>query len=507
MSEPVQILQVGLIPTSVPLPLQIVGTDQFDFRAPFRNELDGLHAQVGNVTIDHNTLYRWAIDEFGALVQSVDQMKLETANAVSMIQTEKLQRVDQNLALAQQIDTLFVSYDDASAKIQQEQLVRADADSALTFRLDQQIARIDGAYAEISEERTTRVSMDEALAEQITIFEAVLNDNTAQILEERTARVTEDEALALAIDELRANMGGDAESLVQVEREARAAADNALASQITTVQSNLDGNVATVNERITTEINTVTGKIEAIWEADVTVNGLIGGFKLVNDGMSVAAGFDVDQFSIGRTNADKVAPFRVIGGVTYMDDALIEKLTFTKLRDATGNFLVENGKLKAQYVEAQQAVIGVAQIDTLMLKGNAVTIPLTQVVSAPTGRLPFVADWRNPTIPREWANIQELWIDFGAIPPQAVMVQTFVNFLATGGGSNGGCVLRIVEDNVNPSMETGVSVMGGFSTSIPFAYTFQPGHGLHKYTVQARIDGTTPYVAGPRSMVILGSRK
>lgn len=82
------------------------------------------------------------------------------------------------------------------------------------------------------------------------------------------------------------------------------------------------------------------------------MNGLVGGFGIYNNGTEVQAGFDVDNFWIGRTNADKKKPFIISNGVVYIDESAIQKLTFSKLRDESGSFIVEGGKVKATYLDA-----------------------------------------------------------------------------------------------------------------------------------------------------------
>jgi hypothetical protein len=93
-----------------------------------------------------------------------------------------------------------------------------------------------------------------------------------------------------------------------------------------------------------------------LYTAKLSVNGLIGGFGVYNDGTTVQAGFDVDEFWVGKTQANKRKPFIISGGVTYIDEAAIEKLTFTKLRDASGSFIVENGKVKADYLTVTNSI-------------------------------------------------------------------------------------------------------------------------------------------------------
>lgn len=135
---------------------------------------------------------------------------------------------------------------------------------------------------------------------------------------------------------------------------------------MTTLETEVNGNIAQAMQQMRTEISVVDGKVVAIgalWTAQVNVNGLIGGFGVYNDGRIVEAGFDVDRFWIGRTGANKRKPFIIENNVTYIDEAAINKLTFSKLRDEQGTFIVENGKIKAQYLQVGTLVVNAAQSD------------------------------------------------------------------------------------------------------------------------------------------------
>lgn len=224
--------------------------------------------------------------------------------------------------------------------------------------------------------------------------------------------------------------------------------DSALAERIDSVQTSAGDNLAAFEQAITTEINTTNGKLDsigALYTAKVQANGLIGGFGVFNDGTEVQAGFDVDTFWVGRTNDDKVKPFIVVGDEVFINEAVINKLTFSKLTDESGSFIVQNGKVKAAYIEADQlevewgklknvdiqwgtirnvsidsadienesvttskidnlavtyAKIRDAAVDTLKIKGDAVTVPVGAYTS---GRID-VGDKR-------WVTVQELNIN------------------------------------------------------------------------------------------------
>lgn len=177
-----------------------------------------------------------------------------------------------------------------------------------------------------------------------------------------------DTAIATATSTLVSNAGLNAAlgsytttSALQNAYYTRAQTDSAISSASTTTQTILNNNISSAQTALQTNINTVNGKVTAIgalYTAKVSVNGLIGGFGIYNDGSTIQAGFDVNEFWIGSSQANKRKPFIISGGVTYIDDAAINKLTFTKLRDESGSVLIENGKIKADYLSVTKITGG-----------------------------------------------------------------------------------------------------------------------------------------------------
>jgi hypothetical protein len=111
-----------------------------------------------------------------------------------------------------------------------------------------------------------------------------------------------------------------------------------------------DGNVASLQSSMAAQAG-LNGELTALYTVKLSVDGLVGGYGLYNDGVTVEAGFDVDHFWVGRTQANKKKPFIIVGGETFIDQAVINKITFDKLIAADGSFIVANGKVKADYLD------------------------------------------------------------------------------------------------------------------------------------------------------------
>lgn len=267
------------------------------------------------------------------------------------------------IALRQDIDQITLNYQDLLAEIQN----RVAGDTALSLALSELQDGVTQAVAFVQEEINTRIDGDNALAQQVGVIAALNASNASAIINEATARVSADEALTTQVNALFAASGDDAAAAVLAESIARTDADSALASQITTAQSTLGSQIASVQTTLQTNINDLDGVVGAMYTARVSVNGLVGGFGLYNNGSMVEAGFEVDRFWIGRTGQDKVLPFIVDNDTVYINKARIKN----------------------------------ADIDTLKLSGQAVIVPSASTWSAVYGQgqvfdLPFTVTGLAP---------------------------------------------------------------------------------------------------------------
>lgn len=233
----------------------------------------------------------------------------------------------------------------------------------LAQSLKQDIDQITLNKLGITQELIDRAANDDALGVRITTVGAHSGETRALLQEEVLARTSANEAFVSTVNTLYAELNGNI-SAVQTTVTALTTQVDSLAQQITNVESEFNGNLAQVQQTLQTNINTVDGKVTAIgalYTVQVNVNGLVGGFGVYNTGQSVEAGFDVDRFWVGRTNANKRKPFIIENDTVYMDEAAINKLTFSKLRDEAGTFIVQNGKIKAQYLEVNTLIATAAQ--------------------------------------------------------------------------------------------------------------------------------------------------
>ena len=252
------------------------------------------------------------------------------------------------------------------------ELLTGQIDSGvLATSLKNEIARIQTISLNLATETVSRENGEVTLGQAMTAVNAGVAQTLTFISNEQASRVSGDSALATAINLVAVTSGNNLAAVQQALHAEVVVVDGRvtnLASHVDTVESAAGTNLAQAQTTLQTNINTVNGKVTAIgalYTAKVTVNGLVGGFGVYNDGTAVEAGFDVDKFWIGRTSGDKRKPFIIDGGVVYIDEAAINKLTFSKLRDESGAFIVEGGKVKADFI----SIKGLSLTDSL---GNVI---------------------------------------------------------------------------------------------------------------------------------------
>lgn len=235
--------------------------------------------------------------------------------------------------------------------------------------LKNEVARIEMNALGITQEILDRQKEDATIAAEVRTIGAESGETRALLQEEVLARTEQGSAFVSTVNTLWTEVNGNI-AAIQVQQTALVNQFQALAEQVTNLETQVGEDLAQVLQTMQTKIDIVDGKVVAIgalYTAQVNVNGLIGGFGIYNDGTTVEAGFDVDRFWIGRTGANKRKPFIIENDVVYMDEAAINSLTFSKLRDEAGTFIVDNGKIKAQYLAVDTLVARQAQSDNYVV--------------------------------------------------------------------------------------------------------------------------------------------
>ncbi|WP_313740458.1 DUF1983 domain-containing protein [Pseudomonas sp.] len=221
-------------------------------------------------------------------------------------------------------------------------------------RIESEAKRTDGLYtsvgnanAAIQDEATTRTNADSALSTRITTAQAKANEAAAAVQSEITTRANADSALGKRVDGVQSNLGDT----------------NAAVERTSTALTYLN-NVASASEVV---------------KVQITANGIryVGGFGIgiENNGGAVQSTFVVlaDRFSILSPAGDSAtAPFATIGNQTFVSEAYIRDASIGNAKIA--DVAITNAKIADAAITA--AKIGQAEVDTLRIRGNAVTVPV-----------------------------------------------------------------------------------------------------------------------------------
>lgn len=189
---------------------------------------------------------------------------------------------------------------------------------------------------DIIDDITGRIS-DGVLATSLRATLDNISMINARLNEEIFDRENGDTSFAQALIDV-SNGVAAAHSFITTAINSQVTANSAIAEQIDLVAVTLGDRVAAVVISADAWIGphaSLSGKVTnigALWTAKVTVNGLIGGFGVYNNGDTVEAGFDVDTFWIGRSGIDKVLPFVIDGGVVYINKARIKNADIDTLK-------------------------------------------------------------------------------------------------------------------------------------------------------------------------------
>jgi hypothetical protein len=335
--------------------------------------------------------------------------------------------------------------------------------------------------------------------------DSILNDLWAQvqtdmdaidtlIVNETLARVTADSAAVATINGMFAQVNANAAAILE-EQVVRADADSATALSVSTLQTTVNGHTNSIQT-----LQLVDSQIGAMYGVKLDVNGYVAGFGLYNSGSSSLFLVNADQFAIGKPGATTDLPFIVSGGVVYMKNAMIQDAAITnaKIGDeissngydffttgwgihkslpgypngvAVFHDIIARGNIEATSIQAGTIDI----IDTLMIQGNAVTVPASAVSSVTLSGT--VGTWVNAV------TSPAITVAAG----QPIQVQVSAEITKTGGSGQSLVRYSLVRDLT--TIYTCLSAQGSRvyadeSELISFNFQDIPGAGPHAYTLR-----------------------
>lgn len=241
-------------------------------------------------------------------------------------------------------------------------------EGVLSQTLKAEIDRIEVNALDLSQEILDRALNDDALGASFNTIQAFSEETRALVQTEAIARAEADSAFVGVANTLYANVEQNTAAIQDLSK-VIVEVDAASALRVSQAEAQLGSNLSQVEQAMSSDIERVDGRIvtlSAQWTAKVQVNGLIGGFGIYasDDGVvsEVQAGFDVDTFFVGRSTTAGIRPFIVAGNEVFIDGAVINSLTFNKLRADDGSLAFDNGKLQAKHIAVDQLSITNANI-------------------------------------------------------------------------------------------------------------------------------------------------
>ena len=296
-----------------------------------------------------------------SLASKIDTVSAANAGTAAAVQNEITARTTATNALASSITTVAASTAANTAAITSEQTARTNTESALATSINTVVASTAANTAAIVSEKTARTTADSALATSITTVVATTAANTAAITSEQTARSTAVSALADWITTVAASTATNTAGVTS-EQSARATADGALSTRIDTALASANGATAAVQvtSKALAETNGNLSALHTI-KTQVTAAGktyMAGiGIGVEVNGTTVESQILLSAQRVAVVNEDTgglTVPFAIQGGQVFINEAFIANASITK------------------------AKIGDAQVETLKIGANAVTVPLAQ---------------------------------------------------------------------------------------------------------------------------------
>jgi hypothetical protein len=303
------------------------------------------------------------------------------------------------------------------------------------------------------------VSGDSFEIDWLTIGRSEPRSYTALIVAEASTRATQDGLLATQITTAQAAQDtalATARTALETSITNTNTAITTLAGLVDTVQTAAGTNLASAKTVLETSITNTNDKVTAIgarYTAQVDVNGLVGGFGVYNNGTTVEAGFDVDTFWIGKTNANKRKPFIIDNDVVYIDSAAIIDASITNAHIANlsaaklnvGTLSMDRlaaGSITADKITSNGLLIKDAAGNIILGAGNALNASyaaagtLNSALTTSISNAALTATWNSVTGTGKPANNATVGATFGTNISGQMNSGTIWTYIANGAIQN-----------------------------------------------------------------------
>lgn len=205
------------------------------------------------------------------------------------------------------------------------------ADQALNQLINQTNSTLAGATADLDTLESTVATNQSATATQLTQLNTKVNGNTSSITDLSQAVSTQNTANATRFTSIESSVAGNTSSITSLGTTVANNA-NATTTQINQVTADYKAADTALAGSVTTQMATKADKstVDSSYSLSVNANGTVAGIRLVaSSGTSTnsAIYFAADKFIVsgsGTATVGGVAPFAVVNGTTYLNNAIIQ---------------------------------------------------------------------------------------------------------------------------------------------------------------------------------------
>ena len=338
----------------------------------------------------------------GSITES--QLSIDLGTRIAKIETNET-------AISTESQTRIAEMLAANNRISSETILRQDADSELLTQINILLTATGDNRASIVEETRVRTGLTDSHASRLTALDTKTDTTNSRVGTLETTTATNTSAIATSKTELRAEIAaGDLvnKGAIDTERTTRVNDYSALSTRIDTVQATSGTNTSSIQTQ-STAIAGINTKLSATWSVKADVNGVVGGIALGNDGVTVNFLVRASAFAIQGQSGSKSVPF-----VSYPDGTIIDGVAIP-----AGNYL-------------EDTYIRRASIDTLDIKGNAVTVPVSAFTEASIAIGTTYTTIQSLSVP---ADMGHTMLNFNAIFnfPDYARVQSILCRIVKGG--------------------------------------------------------------------------
>ncbi|MGG5825914.1 phage tail tip fiber protein [Aeromonas salmonicida] len=259
-------------------------------------------------------------ESFDSLSKDVDQARTDIDAARKDIDASKAEIIKNATDIKTTNDVVKVQ----GAAIETNKQAIASTDGNLATLSTSVDTRFKDANAKITASQTAIADDKKALADYKLVVSAEFNKTNANVTQNTTSIADDEKALAdykievkAALDKTNANVTTNTTAIADDKK--------ALADYKLVVKADFDGVKASVTEN-STAIAGVDGKVKAMHQIKLDVNGKVSGLIMGNTGTESTFDVIADRFRVANAT-DTQAVFEINNGRTLIRNALVDNLT------------------------------------------------------------------------------------------------------------------------------------------------------------------------------------